>query len=106
MIQMHYNEEHGITPTPITKAISGTLVSNDTSGMAAEPATAKAYIPKDTAPTFAADPIIRNMSSKQIEKAIADNTALMKEAAARLDFLQAAQYRDEIASLQEMLEQS
>ena len=106
MIQMHYNEEHGITPTPITKAISGTLVSNDTSGMAAEPTTAKAYIPKDTAPTFAADPIIRKLSSKQIEKAIADNTALMKEAAARLDFLQAAQYRDEIASLQEMLEQS
>ena len=44
------------------------------------------------------------MSRKQLEKSIADTTALMKQAAKNLDFLQAAQYRDEIVRLQSLLE--
>jgi excinuclease ABC subunit B len=51
-----------------------------------------------------ADPIIEKMSREQIEKSIANTTALMKKAAKELDFLQAAQYRDEIIRLQEELE--
>ncbi len=102
MIQMHYNEEHGIAPTPIKKAIATSLVTNDTK--ATEQKAPKAYIPKEEPPAFAADPIILKMDRKQIEKSIAANTALMKEAASKLDFLQAAQYRDEIAHLQEMLD--
>jgi excinuclease ABC subunit B len=104
MIQMRYNEEHGITPSPIRKAITTTLVSNAESSMAAEPKASKGYTPTDDKPVYAADPIILKMSPKQIEKAIAANTAMMKEAATKLDFLQAAQYRDEIARLQEMLD--
>ena len=53
---------------------------------------------------IAADPIIKRMSRKQLEKSIADTTALMKQAAKNLDFLQAAQYRDEIVRLQSLLE--
>ena len=44
------------------------------------------------------------MTRQQLEKSIADTTKLMKEAAKKLDFLQAAQYRDEIIRLQQELE--
>ena len=54
--------------------------------------------------TIAADPIVERMTRPQLEKSIADTTRLMKEAAKNLDFLQAAQYRDEIIRLQKELE--
>jgi excinuclease ABC subunit B len=53
---------------------------------------------------FAADPIVQRMTRPQLEKSIEETTRLMKEAAKRLDFLQAAQYRDEIIRLQKELE--
>jgi excinuclease ABC subunit B len=53
---------------------------------------------------YAADPIIERMTRQQLEKSIAQTTRLMKEAAKKLDFLQAAQYRDEIIRLQKELE--
>ena len=52
-----------------------------------------------------ADPIVMKMTRKQLEKSIQNTTAMMKEAAKNLDFLQAAQYRDEILRLQAELEQ-
>ena len=57
-----------------------------------------------TQAAFAADPIIERMTRQQLEKSIAETTRLMKDAAKRLDFLQAAQYRDEIIRLQKELE--
>lgn len=101
-IQMKYNTEHGITPTQIKKDIKGILSANvpDKQSKTAP----IAYIPQHEEATFAADPIIARMTRPQIEKAIDYNTSLMKDAAKNLDFLQAAQYRDEIASLQELLE--
>ena len=53
---------------------------------------------------IAADPIIQHMTRPQIEKLIAETTRRMKEAAKNLDFLQAAQYRDEIIKLQKEIE--
>jgi excinuclease ABC subunit B len=50
-----------------------------------------------------ADPIVDVMSKEQIEKAIDTATARMKEAAKNLDFLIAAQYRDEIIALRKKL---
>ena len=54
---------------------------------------------------FVADPIVRSMSKEELEKSIANTTALMKQAAKDLDFMQAAQYRDEIIRLQKELEE-
>lgn len=102
--QMHYNEEHGITPTQIRKALRQTLRTE--AGAAPETVAAPAqtaYIgPEEDA--FAADPIVRRMTRPQLEKSIANTTRLMKEAAKRLDFIQAAQYRDEIVRMQKELE--
>ena len=100
--QMHYNEEHGITPTQIVK---GTKHSNltATDGNDEGPTAQQIYMgPQEGA--FAADPIIERMTRPQLEKSIANTTKLMKEAAKNLDFLQAAQYRDEIIRLQKELE--
>ncbi len=105
-IQLKFNADHGITPRQIKKDIKGALVSPAETTAPLSSNSPKAYIPREDSPALAADPIILNMSREQIEKAIADNTALMKDSASRLDFLQAAQYRDEIAKLQEMLDKA
>lgn len=107
--QLKYNEDHGITPTQIIKAIKDTLATNGESAITSKGATIKNMQPKAYAePTntaaFAADPIILRMTKEQLEKSIQNTTALMKQAAKDLDFLQAAQYRDEILRLQKELE--
>jgi excinuclease ABC subunit B len=102
--QMRYNEEHGITPTQIVKSLNASLTSGDSSD-AKELQRAALHSPLSTTPAaFAADPIVERMTRPQLEKSIAETTRLMKEAAKKLDFLQAAQYRDEIIRLQKELE--
>ena len=100
MKQMKYNEKHGITPTQVKKALTVSLVEQNTTADSQKP-TATSQQPTGA---FAADPIIQHMTRPQLEKSIAATTKLMKEAAKRLDFLQAAQYRDEIIRLQKELE--
>ena len=105
--QMKYNIEHGITPTQIVRTIKGTLPTGDnTTGQAIAPKSSQSVYaePVNNDVAFAADPIIVRMTRKQLEKSIQNTTALMKQAAADLDFLQAAQYRDEIVRLQKELE--
>ena len=101
--QLKYNEEHGITPTQIVKGIKHSNLSSS-DGTADTGTTAKQVYIGPTEGAFAADPIIERMTRPQLEKSIADTTKLMKEAAKNLDFLQAAQYRDEIIRLQKELE--
>lgn len=118
-IQLKYNADHGITPQQIRKDIKGTLSAfadaqqHDTEKPANNVKTAdNKQVPKRYQPyiepegyAYAADPIVKRMTRKQLEKSIADTTELMKEAARQLDFLQAAQYRDEIVRLQSLLDE-
>ena len=101
--QMSYNEQHGITPQQIVKNIKGMLKPAKEAPTENVPSKDyKAYVEPEKA-LMAADPIEKRMSKAQVEKSIENLTALMKQAAADLDFLQAAQYRDEIIILQDQL---
>ncbi|HEY9551290.1 MAG TPA: helicase-related protein, partial [Prevotella sp.] len=105
-IQMQYNEEHHITPRQIVKDIKSALPtsSKEPEGTVPVGTSARyAYIEPEGG-AFAADPIVRSMTREQLEKSIANTTELMKQAAKDLDFIQAAQYRDEVVRLQNLLE--
>lgn len=107
MIQMQYNADHNITPQQIVKEIKGALTGNVQRAESAKSYRSQegVYVePNADAIAFAADPIVARMTREQLEKSIANTTALMKQAAKDLDFIQAAQYRDEIVRLQEQLE--
>ena len=103
-IQLKYNEDHHITPKQIVKDIKGVLPT--ASGDAYEaPRGAQPYAPVDMQPgAFAADPIVLHMTRDELQKSIDNTKALMEQAAKNLDFLQAAQYRDEIVRLEKQLE--
>lgn len=101
--QMHYNEQHGITPTQIVKTLKQSRLSKDDSSDIKELKRA-ALNTQDTTIDLAADPIVERMTRPRMEKLIEETTRRMKEAAKQLDFLQAAQYRDEILKLQKELE--
>ncbi|UKK54922.1 excinuclease ABC subunit UvrB [Prevotella sp. E2-28] len=101
MKQLRYNEEHHITPTQIKKSLKSALSRDDSPDVKELKRTAG---DKQSAAGLAADPIVERMTRPQIEKLIAETTKRMKEAAKQLDFLQAAQYRDEIIRLQKEIE--
>jgi len=101
--QMKYNDENGITPKQIEKALKQSDLRQDDNTTMPE-SIKTAYVDPIQSGAFAADPIIERMTRPQLEKSIAETTRLMKEAAKKLDFLQAAQYRDEIIRLQKELE--
>ena len=101
-IQMKYNEEHGITPQQIIKDVKGSLRPVSHKEESASKGYGTAYIEPDS-DRMVADPIVSKMTKAELEAAIAESTRLMTEAAKRLDFLQAAQYRDEVLKLNERL---
>jgi excinuclease ABC subunit B len=102
--QMKYNADHGITPKQIRKNLSSTLLPNGEPSPTTLHPSPTTHHPSPPEAAFAADPIVQRMTRPQLEKSISETTRLMKEAAKRLDFLQAAQYRDEIIRLQKLLE--
>ena len=104
MKQLHYNEEHGITPTQIVKALKQSALSHDERPDIKELKLASTGTPSALVGNLAADPIVEHMTRPQIEKLIAETTRRMKETAKQMDFLQAAQYRDEIIRLQKEIE--
>lgn len=107
-IQLKYNEVHHITPKQIKKQIGSSLASlsvesNDRKDAVTQNGKYPGIYLEPESGAFAADPIVKRMSKAELEKSIANTTALMKQAAKDLDFIQAAQYRDEIIRLQEQL---
>jgi len=97
--QLAYNERHGITPKQIVKNTVSVL-----GGGRLQTAT-EAYAYVEPEPSLVADPVVQYMTRPQLEKAIAQARKQMTEAAKKLDFLEAAQYRDEMLKLQDMLDQ-
>ncbi|MDD2437471.1 MAG: excinuclease ABC subunit UvrB [Massilibacteroides sp.] len=94
--QLAYNQAHGITPTQV-KRNTASLVSEKQTSMT-EP---YAYI--EPRISLVADPVIQYMTRPQLEKAIDKTRKQMTEAAKKLDFIEAAQFRDELVKLQELL---
>jgi len=91
--QMEYNKAHNITPKALNKSLNNALAKNSVATYAQELQTRKVAEEKS-----------RYLTKPQIEKKIKEVRKAMEEAAKSLDFIKAANYRDEIKSLQEQLE--
>ena len=96
--QIAYNEANGITPKQIRKNIGNALT-----GERREPGRSIAYNEEQSFAQAVADPIVEYMSREQLEKSIERTRKLMKEAADKMEYIEAAQYRDEMIKLQELL---
>ena len=101
VIQMAYNEKHGITPQTITRTREQILAKN--SILDIREGNKKAYVERPLEATMAADPVLAFMSRDQIERMVQDTERKMKDAAKDLDFITAAQYRDEMMALKKRL---
>ena len=121
--QMLYNERHGITPTQIVKNTSASDLIDLYAAEAPEgkkaakqaPAGRKTpaaagkrgpipYIEGVTSHSTAAEPVFDYMSAPELEKRINRLRLDMETAAKNTDFIQAAQYRDELIECQNRLQ--
>jgi len=102
--QLAYNEEHGITPKQIQRARNAALLGNNSNEVTGTTQGPKAYI-EPSSNTMAADPIVQYMTKPQMEKTIERTRKLMQEAAKKLEFIEAAQYRDELLKLEDMMKE-
>ena len=99
-IQIAYNEEHGITPQTVRR--SREEIMSKQSILDIRGVQQQAYIEPES-PSLAADPVLEYMSRDKIEKMIEETERKMKKAAKELDFITAAQYRDELFALKRKL---
>jgi len=95
--QLAYNAKNNITPTQIIKDKTSILQNTETGSP-------KAYSGPETI-EIAADPVVQYMSKESLEKSIAKTKKSMQKAAKELDFLQAAQFRDEMFKLEKLLKE-
>ena len=103
--QLAYNEANHITPQQIKKALNSALLGTAEQYVDRKnPTKPKAYAEKENI-TMAADPIVQYMTKQQLEKAINQARKEMQDAAKKLDFMQAAAFRDELLKLEEILKE-
>ncbi|MCB9272897.1 MAG: excinuclease ABC subunit UvrB [Lewinellaceae bacterium] len=95
-IQAAYNEEHGITPQTVRRSRDEILSKQSILDIRGNKQ--RAYIEPEE-PSLAADPILEYMNREQIERLIQETEDKMKQAAKELDFISAAQFRDELFAL-------
>ncbi|MGL5937726.1 MAG: excinuclease ABC subunit UvrB [Phocaeicola sp.] len=100
--QLAYNEENGITPRQIQRARNAALLGAKVNESPEKSALSKAYT-EPIGNHLVADPITQYMDKPQLEKMVERSRKLMQEAAKKLDFIEAAQYRDELIKLEELL---
>jgi excinuclease ABC subunit B len=101
VIQIQYNVENNITPTTIFKSKEDII--NQKSILDIRGKKPVAYIEPDYKPDVAADPIVNYMNKDQLAKLINETEVKMKKAAKDLDFITAAQLRDELLALKKKL---
>lgn len=100
--QLAYNEANGITPQQIKKARNlAVFGGSNTEEILKEK---QVYI-EPSSPNVAADPIIQYMTKAQMQKSIDRTRKLMQEAAKKLEFIEAAQYRDELLKLEDLMKE-
>ncbi|NVK66435.1 MAG: excinuclease ABC subunit UvrB [Flavobacteriales bacterium] len=99
-IQEAYNEEHGITPTPLKKSTE--VILNSTKVADGDGPTDYTQYDKQA---IAEDPVVRYMSDKQLEDSIKYTRKQMEAAAKELDFIEAARLRDELFALEKQQKQ-
>lgn len=97
-LQIVYNEEHGLEPTPLNKS-NETYISR-----AEKPEEKAAYTIEQHMESIAADPVMKYMDVSQLEKSIKHSRKEMEKAAKDLDFVEAARLRDEMYALQRLME--
>jgi excinuclease ABC subunit B len=101
--QLAYNEAHGITPQQIKKARNLAVFGTNAPEENAPKVEKGAYVEPTT--TVAADPIVGYMTKEQLQKSIDRTKKLMHESAKQLEFIQAAQYRDELLKLEDIMKE-
>ena len=102
--QLAYNEANGITPKQIKRAFNNALLGANAEKEEDNRKVSKAYIEPEKI-SIAADPVVQYMSKPQMEKAVERARKQMQEAAKKLEFIEAAQYRDELLRLEDMLKE-
>lgn len=100
--QLAYNEKHGITPKQIKKTHNNILLGSQQEEQAK---TSNPYHTEEQTLHSAADPIVSYMSKEQLQRSINRTRKLMQEAAKSLNFIEAAQYRDELLKLEDILKE-
>ena len=102
--QLAYNEAHGITPQQIKKARNLSVFGGNNTETETMLKEQRAYV-EPLSPNIAADPVVQYMTKAQMQKSIERTRKLMQESAKKLEFIEAAQYRDELLKLEDLMKE-